>query len=96
MTLLCITIQSTKKVQSCVGALRREAVAALKSGLESQPNVFRKQSSDSSSALGASYSVAHLLAKESRLFYSKESVHKNATYSARQTIFNIVSLSHPK
>jgi hypothetical protein len=41
-------------------------VAALKSGLESQQNVFRKQSSESSSALGASYSVAHLLAKESR------------------------------
>jgi hypothetical protein len=76
MTLLRITIQSTRKVQSCVGALRREAVAALKSGLESQQNIFRKQSSDSSFASGTSYGVAPLLAKESKLFSNTESVQK--------------------
>jgi hypothetical protein len=53
---------------ACVSALRREKVAALKRGLESQQIVFRKQFTDCSSALQASYHVAHLLAKESKLF----------------------------
>jgi hypothetical protein len=48
-----------EKYKNCVGALRREKVAALKMGLESQQSVFRKQSNDSSSALGTSY-VANL------------------------------------
>jgi hypothetical protein len=78
---LCITIQSTKKVQSCAGALRREAVAALKSGLESQKNVFRKQSSDSSSALRASKIVAPLLAKGSKLFSNNNSVQKKMQHT---------------
>jgi hypothetical protein len=63
--LLGIIFRSLKtKYKNCIGALRREKVVALKRGLESQQNVFRKQSSDSSSALRESYRVAHLLAKE--------------------------------
>jgi len=47
-------------------------VSVLKWGLKSQQNVFRKQSSDSSSALLAKYHVAHLLAKESKPFSDGE------------------------
>jgi hypothetical protein len=38
-----ITIQSKKeKHKNCVSALRKEKLAALKGGLESQQNVFKK------------------------------------------------------
>jgi hypothetical protein len=50
--------------KNCMGALTREKLEALEIGLQSQQNVFRKQSSDRSSALRASYHFAHLLAKE--------------------------------
>jgi len=45
--------------------LRTEKVAALKGGLESQQNVFEKQSNDNSPSLRASYRVAHLFATHS-------------------------------
>jgi hypothetical protein len=45
-------------------------VAALKRGLESQQNVFRKQSNDKS------YSVTHLLAKERKPFFDGKFVRK--------------------
>jgi hypothetical protein len=57
------------KYKNFVNALRREKLAALKRGLESQPNLFREQSSVSSSALRARYRVAHLLATESKPFF---------------------------
>jgi hypothetical protein len=41
--------------KNCVGASRRERVAALKKGGLSEKNITRKQSSDDSSALRASY-----------------------------------------
>jgi hypothetical protein len=63
ITLPGIAIRSTKKSTQNVGALKREKVAALKMGLESQQNVFRKQSNGSSSTIRANYRVAHLLAK---------------------------------
>jgi hypothetical protein len=65
-----------EKYENCVGALRREKVAALKRGHESQQNVFRKQSNDSSSALRASYHVAHLLAIERKPLSDGELVRK--------------------
>jgi hypothetical protein len=42
-------------------------VVPIKKGLESQQNVFRKQSNDSSSVLQESYHVAHLSAKDMNL-----------------------------
>jgi hypothetical protein len=47
-------------------------MTALKTGIESQQNVFRKQSNDSSSALQTSYHVAHSLAKQSKPFSNAE------------------------
>jgi hypothetical protein len=41
-------------------------------GLESQRNVFRKKSNYDSSALGVSYHVVHLLAKEVKPSSDKE------------------------
>jgi hypothetical protein len=40
-----------EKYKNCVGALRREKVVALQKVLQSQQNISRKQSNDSSSAL---------------------------------------------
>jgi hypothetical protein len=51
-------------------------MAAFKREIESEENVFRKQSSDSFSALRTSYRVAHLLAKESKPFSNEEFVRK--------------------
>jgi hypothetical protein len=57
----------------------------LKWGLETQQNVFRKQSNDTSTALRASYRAAHLLAKESKPLSDGELVKKNicSTYCKR-------------
>jgi hypothetical protein len=57
-----------EKCENCIGALRRDKVAALKSELEAQNNVLMKQSNDSSSPLRASYCVAPLFSKKVNLF----------------------------
>jgi hypothetical protein len=81
-----------------LGALRREVVA-LKRGLESQQNDFGKQSNDSSSALPASYHVAHLLAKGSKPPCDGELVGKYLQHIVqrdlfrRRNCFNTVRLS---
>jgi hypothetical protein len=54
-----------KKVQLCQ-SFEKNTVAVLKRRLESQQRVFRKQSTETWSSLGASYRVAHLLAEESK------------------------------
>lgn len=59
-------MKDQEKYKNCVGALRKEKVMALKGGLESRQNVFRKQSIDSSPALRASYNIAYMLVKESK------------------------------
>jgi len=77
ITLLGTTIRSTKEsTRNSVSALRTEKVTALKRGLESQQNVFRKQSSESISGLREIYRVAHLLAKESKPLSGRESICK--------------------
>jgi len=58
-----------EKYKPSVGALRRDRMAALKRSLESQQNVFRKQSNDNSAALRATYRVARLFANESKPFF---------------------------
>jgi hypothetical protein len=74
-------------------------MVALKSGLESQQNVFRKQSNDSFSPLRASYYIARLLAKKRKTFSDGEFVRKclqhivQETCLEKETVFNIVSLS---
>jgi hypothetical protein len=52
------------KYKICDGALRRENVAGLDMGVESQKIIFRKQSNDSSSELRENYRVSNLLAEE--------------------------------
>jgi hypothetical protein len=77
--LICRHYNSKHKenYKNCVGDLRREKVSALKRGLESQQNIFRKRSNDDgSSALRTSYRVAHSLAKESKLSSDGEFVRK--------------------
>jgi hypothetical protein len=54
------------KYEIFAGALKREKVESLKRGLQSEKNIFRKQSNYTSSALQASYRVAHLLAKQGK------------------------------
>jgi hypothetical protein len=51
-------------------------VASIQREVESQQNVFSKQSSDSSSALEETYCVTHLLAKESKLPSNREFIRK--------------------
>jgi hypothetical protein len=85
--------------KNCVGALRREKVVAIERRHELQQNVFRKQCNDSSSALQASYHVAHLLAKESKPFSNRKSIRKclqlivQEICPEKETVSNTVSLS---
>jgi hypothetical protein len=84
-----------KVKKDCVSALRRE-----KRGLVSQENDFRKQSSDNSFALRASYRVAQLLAKERKPFSDRECVRKCLQHMVeeicleKETVFNATRLSH--
>lgn len=51
------SLEHKKKYKTCVNALRKEEVTALKMGHESQKNTFRKHSNDSFSAVWANYHV---------------------------------------
>jgi hypothetical protein len=89
------------KYKSFFGAVKRQKLAALKRRLlESQQNVFRNKSHDISSALRASYHVAHLLAKEGKYFSDGGICKKMSAkqckgiYPEKETAFNTVSLSH--
>jgi hypothetical protein len=65
-----------EKYKNCVGAQRREKVVALKWGLESRQNIFRKQSNDSSYEMQDSYRIAYLLANQSKHFSYEEFIIK--------------------
>jgi hypothetical protein len=78
-------LKHKEKYKNCVRVRRQEKVVAL-SRLESQQNVFRKQSNGSYLTMGASY-VAHLLPKESKPFSNEEFIRKCLQHRVQEIVW---------